>query len=189
MIRDIIFLCRKQEQAMATMAKEENLQIQKSCILLNNYEVSAWKWRTEIAKNWKELTDCLHDGCVVILFGRHGQKDGQIGDEDPDIQGDHKQQFDILEKDPEVQQDMKKNNIEIKLVDVCKYFDKKKLNLENLKQRLREINPLILVISICHSVNLDLRFALEVEGLFAHMRLQRDLNLTTNGKQIVNFKE
>ena len=166
------------------MAKEENLQIQKSCILLSNDQVSVRQWRKYIADNWRELTFCLHDGCIVILFGRHGEEGGQIGDEDPAIQRWHEEQFEMLEKDPEVQQDMEKNNIEIKLVNVCKYFDKKKLNLEDLMHRLREINPLILVISICHSVNLDLRFALEVEGLFARMRLQRDLNLTTNGKQI-----
>ena len=79
MIRDIIFLCRKQKLAMA---KEENLQIQKSCILLSNDQVSVRQWRKYIADNWRKLTFCLRDGCIVILFGRHGEEGGQIGDEE-----------------------------------------------------------------------------------------------------------
>ena len=170
---------------MARVANEKNLQIQKSCILLNNGEVSILKWRKHITKNWKELTHGLKDGYIVFLGGRHGKEDGQIGEEDPAIQGHFSQQIQLLEENPEVQQDMEKNKIKIEIVDVCNYYDKDaKLNLNDLMQRLSEIDPRIIVISICHSVNLDLRFALEVEGLFAHMRLQRDLNLTTNGKQI-----
>ena len=167
------------------MANEKNLQIQKSCILLNTDEVSVLKWRKHIAKNWKELTHGLKDGYIVILGGRHGQEDGQIGKEDPAIQRHFSKQIQLLEENPEVKQDMEKNNIKIEMVDVCNYYDKDaKLNLGDLMRRLTEIDPFIIVISICHSVNLDLRFALEVEGLFAHMRIQRDLNLTTNGKQI-----
>ena len=170
---------------MARVANEKNLQIQKSCILLNNGEVSILKWRKHITKNWKELTHGLKDGYIVFLGGRHGKEDGQIGEEDPAIQGHFSQQIQLLEENPEVQQDMEKNKIKIEIVDVCNYYDKDaKLNLNDLMQRLSEIDPRIIVISICHSVNLDLRFALEVEGLFAHMRIQRDLNLTTNGKQI-----
>ena len=65
------------------------------------------------------------------------------------------------------------------------YYDKDDiLNLPNLTRRIREIDPSIILISICHSENLDLRIALEVEGVFAETRLKRDLILTTRGKQI-----
>ena len=176
--------CVETKEAMATLAKKENLQIQKSCILLNTDQVTARQWRVYIATNWKKLTDQLRDGYIVILCGRHGEEDGQIGEEDPAIQRHHEEQIKILQQTPEVKQDMENNNIQIKMVDVCPYYKDAELNLEYLMQKLREIDPFIIVISICHSVNLDLRFALEVEGLFAHMRIQRDLNLTTNGKQI-----
>ena len=70
-------------------------------------------------------------------------------------------------------------------MDVSTYYDKDDiLNLPNLTRRIREIDPSIILISICHSENLDLRIALEVEGIFAETRLKRDLILTTRGKQI-----
>ena len=168
------------------MAKEENLQIQKSCILLNNGEVTAREWRSYIAKNWKELTRDLSDCYIVILAGRHGNEDGKIGAQDNAIKRHHKEQIQLLKNNnPEVQNDMEEKNIKIEMLDVCNYFDKDdKSNFEDLSLKLIEIGPSILVISICHSVNLDLRFALEVEGIFAHIRLKRDLSLTTKGKQI-----
>ena len=168
------------------MAEEENLQIQKSCILLNNGEVTAREWRAYIAKNWKELTRNLYNCYIVILAGRHGNEDGKIGPEDDSIKRHHEEQIQLLQSNnPEVQNDMEEKSIKIALLDVSKYYDKDdKLNFEDLSLKLIEIGPSILVISICHSVNLDLRFALEVEGIFAHIRLKRDLSLTTKGKQI-----
>ena len=168
------------------MAKKESLKIQKSCILLNSGEVTAKEWRDDIAKNWKELTRNLSDGSIVILSGRHGNEDGQIGkEEDAMIEQDKKQIQVLKRKNPEVQKDMEEKNIRIEVLNVCNYYDKDdKLKLEDIKEKLNEIDPSILVISICHSENLDLRFALEVEGIFARIRITRDLNLTTNGKQI-----
>ena len=81
--------------------------------------------------------------------------------------------------------DIEKRNITIEPMDVSTYYDKDDiLNLPNLTRRIREIDPSIILISICHSENLDLRIALEVEGIFAETRLKRDLILTTRGKQI-----
>ena len=75
--------------------------------------------------------------------------------------------------------------LEIKLLNVDKYYDdKNKLNITALRIKILEISPSIVLISICFSESLDLRFALEREGIYPHLRLKGDLRLTTNGKQI-----
>ena len=89
------------------MAEEENLQIQKSCILLNNGEVTAREWRAYIAKNWKELTHNLSNCYIVILAGRHGNEDGKIGPEDDSIRRHHEEQIQLLQSNnPDVRNDM-----------------------------------------------------------------------------------
>ena len=91
------------------------------------------------------MTHGLKDSYIVFLGGRHGKEDGQIGEEDPAIQGHFSQQIQLLEENPEVQQDMEKNKIKIEIVDVCNYYDKDaKLNLNDLMQRLSEIDPRII---------------------------------------------
>ena len=71
-------------------------------------------------------------------------------------------------------------------VDVNEFYDEKdELNTEKLKIRVKIINPSLVLISICFSETLDLRFALELDGIFPEMRLKRDLQLVTKGKQIM----
>ena len=82
-------------------------------------------------------------------------------------------------------EDIEKRMLEIELLDVDKYYDdKNKLNITALSIKILEISPSIVLISICFSESLDLRFALEREGIFPHLRLKGDLRLTTNGKKI-----
>ena len=64
------------------------------------------------------------------------------------------------------------------------YDEENQLNIASLSYQVKIINPSLVLISICYSEKLDLRVALEVEGIFSHIRLQRDLSLNTNGKQI-----
>ena len=83
------------------------------------------------------------------------------------------------------EEDIGKRMLEIELLDVDKYYDdKNKLNITALRIKILEISPSIVLISICFSESLDLRFALEREGIFPHLRLKGDLRLTTNGKKI-----
>ena len=80
---------------------------------------------------------------------------------------------------------MVQRNIEFVPIDVNEFYDEKDdLKIEKLKIRIREINPSLVLISICFSETLDIRFALEILGIFPEMRLQRGLQLATKGKQI-----
>ena len=82
-------------------------------------------------------------------------------------------------------EDMEKRSIKMVFVDVNEFYNEKdELNTEKLKIRVKRINPSLVLISICFSETLDLRFALELDGIFPELRLKRDLQLVTKGKQI-----
>ena len=81
---------------------------------------------------------------------------------------------------------MAKRSIKLVFVDVNEFYDEKdELNTELLKIRVKIINPSLVLISICFSETLDLGFALELNGIFPELRLKRDLQLVTKGKQIM----
>ena len=81
--------------------------------------------------------------------------------------------------------DMAQRKIQIVFVDVNEFYDENdKLNTERLRFRVKEINPSLVLISICFSETLDIRFALEILGIFPELRLKRALQLATKGKQI-----
>ena len=82
-------------------------------------------------------------------------------------------------------EDIKKRMIKIELLNLDEYYnDKKELNRQALKTKIIRISPSILLISVCYSEKLDLRFVLEMEGIFPGLKLQGDLRLATNGKLI-----
>ena len=82
-------------------------------------------------------------------------------------------------------EDIKKRMIKIELLNLDEYYnDKKELNRQALKTKIICISPSILLISVCYSEKLDLRFVLEMEGIFPGLKLQGDLRLATNGKLI-----
>ena len=81
-------------------------------------------------------------------------------------------------------EDIKKRMIKIELLNLDEYYNDKELNRQALKTKIIRISPSILLISVCYSEKLDLRFVLEMEGIFPGLKLQGDLRLATNGKLI-----
>ena len=81
--------------------------------------------------------------------------------------------------------DIEKRRIAIKLINLDEFYNgKKELNRQALKTKIISMSPSILLISVCYSEILDLRFVLEMEGIFPSLKLQGDLRLATNGKQL-----
>ena len=82
-------------------------------------------------------------------------------------------------------EDIEKRRIAIKLINLDEFYNgKKELNRQALKTKIISMSPSILLISVCYSEILDLRFVLEMEGIFPSLKLQGDLRLATNGKQL-----
>ena len=68
-------------------------------------------------------------------------------------------------------------NEETKEIDQCGFIE-----------AIRTINPQVTIMVICYSQILDLKFLLEGKGLFAEMRVNRDLNILSRG-QILTMNE
>ena len=62
------------------------------------------------------------------------------------------------------------------------------LDEDRIVSEIRSINPQMTVMVICYSHFLDLKSLLERAGLFPTMRMNRDLNILSNG-QILTMNE
>ena len=77
------------------MAKNNNLKVFKSAVLLNQSEIQVWQWRKYMEKNWNELTAHLRNATILFLSGRHGLEDGSIGQQDPNLMKNQENQVRI----------------------------------------------------------------------------------------------
>ena len=60
--------------------------------------------------------------------------------------------------------------------------ESKELDEIGIVSEIRSINPQITIMMICYSQILKLKFLLEGTGLFSEMRINRDLNILSNGQ-------
>ena len=80
--------------------------------------------------------------------------------------------------------DFEARRIMIELINVDDFYDKDELDNKGLQEKIEVLSPSIVLISICYSQKLELRFVLEMKGIFPKLRLQGDLRKVTNGKEI-----
>ena len=86
---------------------------------------------------------------------------------------------------------MIERNIKAKFLGIHEYYKDettKDINEENLVDDIKKINPSMVVMVICYSQILHLRFLLEGAGIFSEVRLNRDLCLQSKG-QILTLSE
>ena len=87
--------------------------------------------------------------------------------------------------------EMIERNIKAKFLGIHEYYKDettKDINEENLVDDIKKINPSMVVMVICYSQILHLRFLLEGAGIFSEVRLNRDLCLQSKG-QILTLSE
>ena len=87
--------------------------------------------------------------------------------------------------------EMKKRNIKAKFLGIHEYFkdySTKEIDERRLVDDIKEINPSMVVMVICYSQILCLRFLLEGAGIFSEVRMNRDLCLQSKG-QILTMSE
>ena len=88
-------------------------------------------------------------------------------------------------------EDKEKRNIKfdfLEIPDFLKDQETKEIDESSLVSAIQSIDPQAVFMVICHSQILDLKFLLEGSGLFAVMRMNRDLNILSNG-QILTMNE
>ena len=81
-------------------------------------------------------------------------------------------------------EDIERRGIKFKYLDILPYVieESQEINVERLEPKIRSFNPQIAILMICYSQILTLKLLLEKEGLFAEMRINRDLNILSNGQ-------
>ena len=82
-------------------------------------------------------------------------------------------------------EDKEKRNIKfdfLEIPDFLKDQETKEIDESSLVSAIQSIDPQAVFMVICHSQILDLKFLLEGSGLFAVMRMNRDLNILSNGQ-------
>ena len=78
-----------------------------------------------------------------------------------------------------------KRNIKFEYLDIPQFFineETKEINESGLIEAIRIISPQIVIMVICYSQILELKFLLEESGLFSEIRLSRDLNILSRGQ-------
>ena len=73
----------------------------------------------------------------------------------------------------------------LKFINIMDFINDKETNTldeDRIVSEIRSINPQMTVMVICYSHFLDLKSLLERAGLFPTMRLNRDLNILSNGQ-------
>ena len=81
--------------------------------------------------------------------------------------------------------DKEKRNIKFEYLDIPQFFineETKEINESGLIEAIRIISPQIVIMVICYSQILELKFLLEESGLFSEIRLSRDLNILSRGQ-------
>ena len=90
-----------------------------------------------------------------------------------------------------IKEDMANRNIRNEFLDVFEYIldvATNRIDEERLVMDAKAINPQVVVLLICYSEILDLRFLLEAEGIFSIARFNRDICIQSKG-QILTMTE
>ena len=82
-------------------------------------------------------------------------------------------------------EDKAKRSIKIEFLNVPDFFleiETREIDEDAFVSEIRTINPQVIIIMICYSQFLDLKFLLERSGLFPAMRMNRELNIISKGQ-------
>ena len=82
-------------------------------------------------------------------------------------------------------EDKAKRSIKIEFLNVPDFFleiETREIDEDAFVSEIRTIHPQVIIIMICYSQFLDLKFLLERSGLFPAMRMNRELNIISKGQ-------
>ena len=163
-----------------------NIHTEKLAIFSANAETDEWQIREYMVQNWAKLTEGLKNSTILFMAGAHGLSNGKLSEATDSVEVLQTQFTKIVPKKyPKLIEDKNKRRIEFAFLNVTHFYKNEKskqIDENKLECKILEINPGIVVIVICFSRTLDLKFLLEGKGIFSKLRIQRDLNLVSKGK-------
>ena len=172
---------------MASSIEHKIVHADKLAVFTCNDEIDERQIRFYFINHWKCLTLGMDNSTILFIAGVHGYETGKLGPNGY-IQ-DLKNQFSpTVLKNCESEwllEEKEKRNIKFEFLAIPDFFKNEKtreIDEDSLVSKIRLINPQITVMVICYSQILELKFLLEGAGLFAEMRMNRDLNILSNGQ-------
>ena len=163
-----------------------NLHVEKLAILSSNIETNEREIRKYIANEWETLTKGLQNAIILFIAGVHGLEDGRLSEPAKSVERLQEQFSKFLALNhPKIFDDKDRKSIRFEFLDVKKFYLDANIcaiDEEALEMEIMKINPHVVVLAICFSKTLQLKFKLESSGLFPRLRMQRDLNLISKGR-------
>ena len=164
----------------------KNIHVEKLAIFSANNETNEWQIREYVARNWTTLTEGLKNTTILFIAGAHGLEDGKLSEPTDSVEV-LKVQFSriIKEQYPKVLEDQIPRGIRFDFLNVTEFYrdwKSREIDVEALEKSIRQIDPRIVILVICFSRTLDLKFMLEGKEIFAELRIQTDLNLISKGR-------
>ena len=172
---------------MASTIEHKIVHSDKLAVFTCNDEIDERQIRFYVIENWKTLTRGMDNSTILFIAGVHGYQTGKLGPRS--YIEDMKSQFSInvlKNCDSEwLLEEKQKRNIKFEFLAIPDFFineETKEIDEDGLVSKIRSINPQITFMVICYSQILELKFLLEGSGLFAEMRINRNLNILSNGQ-------
>ena len=171
---------------MASSIEHRIVQADKLAVFTCNDEIDERQIRFYFIHNWKSLTRGMNNSTILFIGGVHGFKTGKLGPNE-DIQT-LKDQFSLKVlkncNSEWILEDKGKRNIKFEFLSIPDFFKKETRVIDEtgLVSKIQTINPQMIILVICYSEILDLKVLLETTGLFAGMRISRELNILSNGQ-------
>ena len=170
---------------MASTIEHKIVHSDKLAVFTCNDEIDERQIRFYVIENWKTLTRGMDNSTILFIAGVHGYQTGKLGPRS--YIEDMKSQFSInvlKNCDSEwLLEEKQKRNIKFEFLAIPDFFineETKEIDEDGLVSKIRSINPQITFMVICYSQILELKFLLEGSGLFAEMRINRNLNILSN---------
>ena len=174
---------------MAVSFTQGVIRVEKLAVFCASEEVNEWQIRGFFLENWKLLRSNLDNGTILFIAGVHGKADGELA-EDADSLETMIRQFNVEAMKP-VRDEMEERNIRAEFLQIQNFLlvgDNKDIDKDNLIAVIRAISPQMVVMVVCYSQILDLKFLLEESGIFSEVRLNRDLCIQSRGKILTMSK-
>ena len=186
---------------MVTSFSQGVIRIENLAIVTSNGEVSPWQAKEIILKKWDILSQQLDNGIVLFIAGAHGTKAGNLDDFETSCETlinmvmmlhlcfDYYKSVSLFQFESKRMKEfrgvMESRNIVRKYLNIRQFVKDgitKVVDEKRLVNEIKTISPAIIVIVICYSSTLNIKFLLESCGIFSEVRMNRDMCIQSLGK-------
>ena len=159
------------------------IRAEKLAVFTSSKEIDEWQIREFFHEKWEILSQNMDGQTMLFITGVHGSLDGKLL-EDADSLETLITQFTEIGRMKSIREDMAKRKIKAEFLGVQDFYkDEASKEIDDIKlvNKIKEIDPHMVIMVICYSQFLDLKFLLEESGILSEARLNRDLRVQSKG--------